>query len=319
MLIKMKLFGSTSKSNSIIGLPEEEFYRYGHRACAGCGESIATRIITKAAGKNTIVVSPTGCLEVVSTPYPETAWRVNWIHSLFENAAAVASGIDSALKMMGKRDDYNLIVIAGDGATFDIGFQALSGAFERGTNFCYICLDNECYANTGVQRSSATPYLASTTTTPAGKLSKGKTEWKKPIAEILAAHGSEFVATATIFYFRDLYSKVKKALSIKGPTFIHVFAPCPTGWRFSNEKTVKVSRLAVETGAFPLYEIEKGVLKLTYKPSLKPIEEYLKIQGRFAHLTEEDIKKIQDYVNKEWERLLKIESLGNIYKTIPFE
>ena len=242
---------------AIMGLPEEEYFSYGHRACAGCGPAIALRLITKAAGKNSILVEPTGCMEVVSTPYPETAWRLPWIHGAFENAAAIASGISEALKFKG-REDIKVVVIAGDGATYDIGFGHLSGAFERGHDFTYICYDNEAYMNTGIQRSGSTPYAASTTTSPSGKLSIGKEEWKKDLIHVLAAHGSPYLASASIAYPTDAFRKIKKAIETKGPTFVNLLSPCPTGWRFPTSKTIEIARLAVETGVAPLYEIING-------------------------------------------------------------
>ncbi|HDN82800.1 MAG TPA: pyruvate synthase subunit beta [Candidatus Altiarchaeales archaeon] len=303
---------------AILGLPEEEFFSYGHRACAGCGAAIAIRLITKAAGKNSIIVEPTGCMEVTSTPYPETSWKVPWIHGAFENSAAIASGISEALKYLGKADKINIVVIAGDGASYDIGFGHLSGAFERGHNFTYICYDNEAYMNTGIQRSGSTPYAASTTTSPAGKMSIGKAEWKKDITHILAAHGSRYVATASIAYPNDAFRKIKKAIETKGPTFVNLFATCPTGWRVPSEKSIEVARLAVETGVFPLYEIENGKHKLN-RPrdpdKLKPIEEYLKIQGRFKHLFKpkkrtDVIEEMQKRVKENIEMLLRYEKYG---------
>ena len=218
-------------------LPEEEYFAQGHRACAGCGSVLAIRHVLKAAGKNTIIAQATGCMEVVSTPYPETSWKLPWIHVLFENAAAVASGIEVALKKLNKKD-VNVLAIAGDGGTFDIGFQALSGAIERGHKFCYVCIDNEAYMNTGVQRSGATPMFASTTTSPAGKKVPGKLQPKKPLPFIIAAHGLRYVATASSANPLDIYNKVKKALSINGPSFIQIFTPCPTGWKHPSGQTI---------------------------------------------------------------------------------
>ncbi len=271
----------------------------GHRGCAGCCDALAGKFVLDALGEDCIVVSPTGCLEVFTTPYPESAWSVPWIHSLFENAAAVASGVEAALKAMGKMNNTKIIVIGGDGATMDIGLQAISGAFERGHDFTYICVDNEAYMNTGIQRSSGTPMYASTTTSPAGKVSFGNPLNKKNMPAIIAAHGSPYVATASIAYAPDMIRKVKKAAQIKGPTYVHVHAPCCTGWKFEGSKTIEVGRLAVETALWPLYEMEKsevtGVRKIKNR---KPVEEYLKAQGRFKHLFTmeggaEVIKKIQ--------------------------
>ncbi|MEW6070304.1 MAG: thiamine pyrophosphate-dependent enzyme, partial [Candidatus Thermoplasmatota archaeon] len=263
-------------------MSQEELFVSGHRACAGCGEGIAVRQILSVVGENTIAVVPTGCLEVVSTPYPETAWKIPLIHVAFENAAAVASGIDCALKVLGKRKGINVLALAGDGGTFDIGLQALSGMLERGHNVKYICLDNEAYMNTGIQRSSATPYAASTTTSPAGKYSIGEQRRKKPIGAICASHDIPYTATATIAYHLDLKKKIKKAIETEGPCFVHILVPCPTGWRFPSELTVELSRLAVETGVFLLWECEGGdltKLKITKKPKeRKPVTEYLQLQ-----------------------------------------
>jgi pyruvate ferredoxin oxidoreductase beta subunit len=271
----------------------------GHRGCAGCCDALAGKFVLDALGENTIVVSPTGCLEVFTTPYPESAWGVPWIHSLFENAAAVASGVEVALKALGKKNDTKIVVIGGDGATLDIGLQAISGAFERGHNFTYICVDNEAYMNTGVQRSGGTPLYASTTTSPAGKVSFGNPQHKKNMPAIMAAHGSPYVATASVAYAPDMIRKVKKAAEVKGPTYVHVHAPCCTGWRFEGSKTIEVGKLAVETAMWPLYEMENGVVTNVRKlKNRKPVEEYLKAQGRFKHLFTmqgglEEIKKIQ--------------------------
>ncbi|HEB37087.1 MAG TPA: pyruvate synthase subunit beta [Thermoplasmatales archaeon] len=294
----------------------ESLLASGHRACAGCGPAIAIRQLLDAAGKNTIVVEATGCMEVTTTPYPQTAWKVPWLHVAFENAAAAASGVEAAYKAMiskgiiSKDKMPNIIALAGDGGTFDIGLQALSGMLERGHKILYVCYDNEAYMNTGIQRSSATPFGAATTTSPAGKVIPGKMTRKKPIAMIAAAHDIPYVATASIAYPVDFKNKVKKALSIDGPSVIHVFAPCPTGWRFGTEQTVELARLAVETGVFVLYEItEENPLKPIITKKLKdrkPVEEYLKIQGRFRHLfkpvkRQDIIDKIQKEVDRKCE------------------
>ncbi|MCD6444696.1 pyruvate synthase subunit beta [Candidatus Bathyarchaeota archaeon] len=296
-------------------LPVEDLWGPGHNACAGCGPSIAVKMILKALRGPTVVVSPTGCMEVVSSSYPQTAWGVPWVHVLFENAAAVASGIEAAYKYMVKKgivdEKPDIVVIAGDGGTFDIGLQALSGALERWHDFLYICYDNEAYMNTGIQRSSATPRGAWTTTSPAGKVIPGKPEWKKDLIGIAVAHGIPYAATATIAYWNDLITKVRKALEVEGPTVLHVLAPCPLGWRFDPSKTVEISRLAVQTRYFPLYEVENGVYKLSVKVSKpKPVEEFLRPQRRFRHLfTPENkhiIERIQKNIDEGWERLLKL-------------
>lgn len=296
-------------------LPVEDYIVSGHRLCAGCGPAIAARIALKAAGPNTIVVNATGCLEVATTIYPYTSWRVPWIHVAFENAAAVASGIEAATKALIRKNlmkqQPNIIAFGGDGGTFDIGIQALSGALERGHRFLYICYDNEAYMNTGIQRSGATPLGAATTTSPSGRVIPGKKEWKKDLIGIAAAHGIPYAATACISYWSDYINKVKKALSFNGPTVIHVLSPCQLGWRFNSSETIKIGRLAVQTRVFPIYEVEYGNYKLNInitKPL--PVIEYIKTQGRFRHLLEPQnshiIENIQKNVNLQWERLLKL-------------
>ncbi|HDN18020.1 MAG TPA: pyruvate synthase subunit beta [Candidatus Bathyarchaeota archaeon] len=296
-------------------LPREELFGPGHRLCAGCGPAIAVRLALKAIRKPVIVVNATSCVEVASTPYPYTAWAVPWVHVLFENTAAVASGIVETLDKLvkeGRAEDADVIAIGGDGGTFDIGLQALSGALERGHKFLYICLDNEAYMNTGIQRSGATPRGAETTTSFAGKVIPGKLEYKKDLASIVVAHAVPYVATASIGYWLDYVNKVRRALETDGPSFIHVLTPCQTGWRFDASKTVEIGKLAVETKIFPLYEVINGVYRINVKPkSFKPIEEYLKLQGRFKHLFEPQnrhiIDEIQQQVDARWKRLLVLE------------
>jgi pyruvate ferredoxin oxidoreductase beta subunit len=241
------------------------------------------KLVLDAAGPKTIVVSPTGCLEVTTTPYPESAWKVPWIHSLFENAAAVASGVEVTLKRFHK--EANVLVIGGDGSTFDIGIGSLSGMFERGHRVTYVCYDNEAYMNTGVQRSGSTPFCADTTTTPSGKVSLGNPRPKKDMPAIALAHRVPYVATASVAYPVDLRSKVKRAVETQGPSYIQVNAPCITGWGFEAGTTMEIARLAVETGLWPLFEYVDGRLakvKKIRRP--KPVEEYLKVQGRYRHL-----------------------------------
>jgi pyruvate ferredoxin oxidoreductase beta subunit len=290
---------------------KEEYLASGHRACIGCVEVLAVRQAMKALGPDTIVVSATGCMEIVSSQLPWTSWRVPWIHTLFENTAAVASGIESGLKAMQRKGikpekKVNVVATAGDGGTSDIGLQALSGALERGHNFTYICWDNEAYMNTGIQRSSSTPYGASTTTAPAGKKSIGQVTWKKNMPLIAAAHNIPYVATACPSYPFDLMDKVKKAADTDGPAYVHIFSVCPTGWRTSPEMGIEIGKLAVQTGVFPLYEVENGKYKLSMKvANRKPVQDYLKPQGRFRHLSEDDIKLIQERTDEEYEKLMK--------------
>jgi len=294
-------------------LPQEEPLVYGHRACQGCGEVLALRMVAKAIGSPMVAVSATGCMEIISSPYPQTAWAVPWIHVAFENAAAVASGVEAGLKaLMAKgripEKKISVVAFAGDGGTADIGFQALSGAMERGHDFVYVCLDNEAYMNTGIQRSSSTPFGATTTTSPAGKLSYGQRTWKKNLPAILASHNIPYVATASPAYYLDLMNKAKKAALIKGPAFLHVYSPCPTGWRHGTDLAIEVSRLVVETNIFPLYEVIDGKYVVRKNTKVKPVEEYLKIQRRFSHLTPELIQTIQKRVDTEYERLLRLET-----------
>ncbi len=269
----------------------------GHRGCAGCGASLAAKFVLEGAGSDCIVCGPTGCLEVFTTPYPESAWRVPYIHSLFENPAAVASGIETALAARGNTHT-KVLVIAGDGSTFDIGIRSISGAFERGHNMTYVCYDNEAYMNTGIQRSASTPFDASTTTSPAGTVSYGNPFPKKDMPAILVAHGSPYVATATIAYPKDVIRKIKTATETKGPTYVQIHASCCTGWYFDSSLGVEVVRLAVETALYPIFEIVDGELGKVHKIKQKPVEEYLRMQKRFAHLFKDErgrdeIAKIQ--------------------------
>lgn len=277
----------------------------GHTACAGCGQAIAARLVVDVTGKNTIIANNTGCLEVFSTKYPESAWGVPWIHSLFENAAAVASGVESALKYLGLKDKINVICQAGDGGTADIGLQALSGMWERGHDILSICYDNEAYMNTGVQRSGLTPFGSSTTTSPVGSKSAGNPRPKKSMPEIAVAHGLAYVATASTGYPADIQKKVKKAIAIKGPKYLQIHVPCPLGWRHDPQITYDIAKLAVETGLYPLIEYESGKLANVRKLSkIKPVEEYLKFQGRFKHIlsSPEQIKQIQAIADNNIER-----------------
>jgi pyruvate ferredoxin oxidoreductase beta subunit len=264
---------------------DEMLFTPGHRACPGCGATIAVRAILEATGPDVIVVSPTGCLETFTAQYPYSPWGVPWLHVLFENAAAVASGVEAALKKRGLADKIKVIIIGGDGGTHDIGLGALSGMLERGHNVTYICYDNEAYMNTGVQRSSATPVGASTATSPVGTQSWGKIRPKKNLPAIVMAHGAVYVATASIAYPKDITRKVKQALSIQGPKYIDIHSPCPIGWGFDSSQTIEIAKLAVQTGLVPIYEaFQDQPLKVRKLAKRIPVDEYLQKQKRFKHL-----------------------------------
>ncbi len=296
-------------------LTTEELFTSGHRLCAGCGAGTIVRMTLKALRGATVIVNATGCLEVASTIYPYTAWKVSWVHIAFENAAAVASGIEAAYKVLKRRNAWDervdVIAFAGDGGTFDIGIQALSGALERGHDFLYICYDNEAYMNTGIQRSGATPHGAATTTSPAGTKIPGKPEFKKDLIGICAAHGIEYAATASPAYWNDYITKVRKALEVEGPAVLHVFSPCPLGMRHDSDKSIELARLAVQTRYWPVYEVEKGKYKLNLKvPKPKPVVEFLKMQGRFGHLFQpkfqHELDIIQQWVDINWKRITEL-------------
>lgn len=287
----------------------------GHSSCAGCAFPTIVREILAQSDAPVVVVNNTGCLEVTSTLYPYTAWKAPYIHNAFENGAATISGVErayEALRKKGKiRGKINFVMFAGDGGTYDIGLQALSGALERGHNFLYVLYDNEGYMNTGNQRSSATPYGAFTETTPTGKTSFGKVEERKNIMEIVKAHNIPYLAQANVAYLPDLRKKAKKAFATKGPKFLSVFSPCTQNWKFPTSEYVKVARLATEANFWPLYEIEKGEYHINWaSENPKPIEEFLKTQGRFKHLFRAENKKvlesIQKRVDEEWMRLVKM-------------
>jgi pyruvate ferredoxin oxidoreductase beta subunit len=288
----------------------EENFAPGHRACIGCGEALAVRHVCKALGKNVIIVNATGCVEIISSLLPQTSWCVAWIHTLFENVAAVMSGIEAAYKARERKGaipaakEVKFVGFAGDGGTSDIGIQALSGAMERGHDFLYCCFDNEAYMNTGIQRSSSTPYGAWTTTAPYGKKSIGQATWKKNMPEIAVAHNIPYVATACPSYPFDLIDKVKRGAEIEGPAYLHILSICPTGWRCPPNLTIELGRLAVETGIFPLYEVINSEYRLSFDlPDLKPVKVYMKKQGRFKHLTEDVIERIQARVEAEYAKL----------------
>ncbi len=291
---------------------------HGHRMCAGCGAPIIVKQVLMATDYPIIAANATGCLEVSTCIQQYTAWKIPWIHSAFENAAATISGVEAMYKSLvkqGKIEDKQVKFIAfgGDGGTYDIGFQSLSGAMERGHDMMYICYDNGAYMNTGIQRSSATPFGANTTTCPAGDVIPGKPQQRKDLTRIMAAHGIPYVAQASPAHWMDLMKKVQKAFEIKGPKFMNIISPCNRGWRSRTDDAIMLSKLAVDTCYWPLYEVENGVTKITFKPKeKKPIVEFLKPQGRFKHLfapeNELMLKEIQENIDKEWELLQKTEA-----------
>lgn len=269
----------------------------GHRACQGCGEALAARLTTEASGPDVLIANATGCLEVFTTPFPQSAWRLPWIHSVFGNAAAVAAGMEAALKQQDRTT--KVLAFAGDGGTFDIGFQALSGMMERGHNVLFVCYDNEAYMNTGVQRSGSTPHAAMTTTSPSGKERMGKRHMKKDILSIISAHHIPYAATASIAYPSDLRKKVRRGMNTDGPSFLQIHAPCPLGWGHDGALTIEVARLAVQTGLFPLLEMERGEVVGTMSiRHPRPVADYLRLQNRFLHLFGKDHR-----ANKELEHL----------------
>lgn len=299
-------------------LKKEERLAGGHRMCAGCGSPIAVRAVLRAleSGDRAVVCSATSCLEVSTFMYPYTSWKDSFIHNAFENAAATISGAETAFRAMRKRgkidESFKFIAFGGDGGTYDIGFQSLSGAMERGHDMVYVCYDNEAYMNTGIQRSSSTPQFADTTTSPQGTVIPGKAQKKKNLTKIMAAHGIPYVAQTTFLgNFKDISEKAHKAIYTPGAAFMNIMAPCPRGWRYSSEKLLEVTKAAVETCVWPLYEVIEGKYVLNYQPKVKrPVEEYLRMQGRFAHLfrpgNEWMIENIQRDVDAGWEELQRL-------------
>jgi pyruvate ferredoxin oxidoreductase beta subunit len=292
----------------------------GHRLCAGCGASIVVRQVLAAIDDPVVLANATGCLEVATTIYPYTAWRVPWIHNAFENAAATLSGVEAAYRSLvrqGKIPEQGVKFVAfgGDGGTYDIGLQSLSGALERGHRFLYVCYDNGAYMNTGIQRSSATPRGANTTTSPAGQVIPGKQQARKDLTAIMAAHGIPYVAQAAPSHWRDLMQKTRRAVDCDGPAFMNVLASCNRGWRHETDETIEITRLAVDTCYWPLFEVENGEWHLTYMPREKlPVAEWLKRQGRFRHLFRPEnqhlIDQLQAEVDQRWERLLRLCGAG---------
>ena len=286
----------------------------GHGMCLGCGIPLIFKVVLRATEDPLIIANATGCLEVCTTIFPRTAWNVTWIHSAFENAASTIAGVEAmykALKRKGKIPKDKTIKFlgtGGDGGTYDIGLQALSGTMERGHDVVYLCYDNNAYANTGGQRSSATPLGASATTSPAGTQSPGKLQWRKDLTKILTAHNIPYVAQASPSRWQDLYNKAKKAFEVEGPAFMNVLCLCPTEWKYDESKGVELAKIAVDTCVWPLYEVENGKYKLNYKPKeKKPILEWIKPQGRFRHLFKEENKHILEEIQKDidnnWTRL----------------
>ena len=301
--------------NTIKDIPKEELLTGGTFSCSGCQPIYSIRLLLKALGKNTILINAAGCMTLTAT-YPFTPYHLNWVFNAIENAASTASGILMGLKAQNKEKDINIVCHVGDGATADIGLQSLSGVFDRKENIIYITYDNENFANTGHQRTSETPYGARTKTTEIGKINQiGNTLFRKSIVKIAAAHNIPYIATACTSYPMDLIKKVQKASKINGPKFIHILTPCMPGWLIKDDEGPEIGKLAVETGAWPLYEIENGKFLLNHNPEkLKPVSEYLQKQGRFKHLKEKDINYIQSIVNKQWESLLK----GNYWDMIEY-
>ena len=297
----------------------------GHRMCAGCGAPPVARMILRAVKPedHVVISNATGCMEVSTCIYPYTSWTDSYIHTAFECTAATASGAEAAYKALKKQgkipenEDTKFICFGGDGGTYDIGIQALSGTMERGHDMTYVCYDNGAYMNTGIQRSSATPQFADTTTSPAGTVIPGKMQVRKDLTEIMASHHLPYVAqTAAYLNFKDLYEKAEKAIYTKGAKFLNVLAPCPRGWGYPTEDLMKLNKLAVDTCYWPLYEVEDGVYHITYKPAKKlPVEEFLKPQKRFKHMfkpgNEWMIEKFQEEVDKRWNELLAKEEMTN--------
>jgi len=300
---------------------KEDRLASGHRLCAGCAEPINIKLVLAAIDEPVVVINATSCLEVATTIYPYTAWKIPWIHNAFENASATASGIIEAYKVLLRKkpqdrpqwarnlsENIKFVVAGGDGGTYDIGLQSLSGALERGHQFLYVCYDNEAYMNTGNQRSGATPRGSHTTTSPAGKVQQGKKEYKKDLTAIIEGHHINYVAQGSISNFADLTKKVKRALEVEGPSFINLISPCQRSWGYDPSLTVKIADLAVQTNFWPLYEVDHGKFILNYEPKeKKPIMEWLKSQKRFKHLlkpeNEKLVREIQEHVDKEFARI----------------
>ena len=297
----------------------------GHRLCAGCAESIIARQVLMSTDKPIVAANATGCFEVSTTIFPYSAWNIPWVHTAFANGAATGAGVEAAyqaLKRRGKvKEEMRFVTFGGDGGTYDIGFQALSGMAERGQQLMYVCFNNEAYMNTGIQRSGATGFGASTTTSPAGTVQQGKTEYPKDLTMIMAAHDIPYVAQVSPHNWRDLISKCEKGFECGGPAFINAVSPCPRGWRFASEDTINMAKLAVETCVWPLYEVVDGKYALTAESlkiangvmEKKPVEEWFKAQGRYKHMLKPEnadlVKGVQEELDRKWDRLLKLSKL----------
>jgi pyruvate ferredoxin oxidoreductase beta subunit len=293
---------------------KESAFAGGHRMCAGCPVPIFTKMLTQVTDKYEIVAgNATGCLEVASSIFPYSAWKIPWIHTAFENAGASMSGVEAMYKSLKRQGKINkklkFVAIGGDGGTYDIGLQSLSGAMERGHDLVYICYDNGAYMNTGVQRSSATPLGASTTTSPKGKKSSGRKGKRKDLTKIMVAHNIDYVAQASIHKPVDLSNKLKKAIELDGPAFINILCPCILGWKVNPDMGVEAARVGVETGYWPLYEVENGKYNINYKPKYRPVTDWIFMQGRFRHLKSPEnrpiVEEFQKEIDRNWEWLLK--------------
>lgn len=292
----------------------------GHGMCLGCGIPLILKIVFRATENPMVVANATGCLEVCTSIWPRTSWNVNWVHSAFENAAATIAGVEAMYKSLKNRGkipqdkEIKFLAIGGDGGTYDIGLQALSGAMERGHDIVYLCYDNNAYANTGGQRSSATPLGASATTSPSGTILPGKLQRRKDLTKVLVAHNIPYAAQASPSRWQDMYNKAKKAFEVKGPAFLNILCLCPTEWKYEEALGIKLAKLATDTCVWPLYEVENGKYRVNYKPKeIIPVTEWLKPQGRFRHLFKEEnahvVETIQSQVDQEWEHLNQLASL----------
>jgi pyruvate ferredoxin oxidoreductase beta subunit len=304
----------SDKTMTIKTMPQEDQLTSGHGACGGCGLSTAVNNVLRILGPDTVVYAPASCLLVFSAAYPISAFKVPFIYSAFENTGAVISGISAGLRKQGKQT--YVVGIAGDGGTFDIGLQALAGAAERNDDVLYVCVDNEAYMNTGTQRSGSTPFGAWTTTTPVGTKVQGKRQFKKDLMSVVSSQDVAYAATLSIAHMNDFVRKVEKAKALTGFRFLHIMTPCTSGWKTDPASTYELARLAVETGMWTLYEIEQGETKITYRPKeMLPVENYLKLQGRFRHMSKDDIDILQRWICKKWNKSYNPEMVSAEAKT----